>query len=85
MIDSCEKNAMLAMHYPSRYVFEIMSEDTGQDGSVRLNVSDSGVGRRDLFLEVEIPNFGARHSGDTGAKIGELAPRSGEGGAMGAV
>ncbi len=41
MIDSCEKNAMLATHYPGRYLFEVISGDTGQDGSVTLHVSDS--------------------------------------------
>ncbi|MCC6272599.1 MAG: hypothetical protein IT572_03955 [Deltaproteobacteria bacterium] len=40
MLDSCEKNAMLALHYPGRYVFEVVSGDNGQDGWITLNVSD---------------------------------------------
>ncbi|MDL1870709.1 hypothetical protein FBR05_00725 [Deltaproteobacteria bacterium PRO3] len=40
MFDSCEKHAMLALHYPGRYVFEVVSGDGGQDGSITLNVSD---------------------------------------------
>lgn len=40
MLDSCEKNAMLALHYPGRYLFEVVSVDSGQDGSVKLHVSD---------------------------------------------
>lgn len=43
LIDSCEKHAMLVMHYPDRYHFEVVSGDGGQDGSVTLNVNEGSL------------------------------------------
>ncbi|MFO1463971.1 MAG: hypothetical protein U1F66_09330 [bacterium] len=41
LFESCEKDAMLAFHYPSRYGFEIISSETGKDGSATLHITDS--------------------------------------------
>lgn len=63
LFDSCEKNALLAMHYPAKYVFEIMSQDTGQDGNVQLDVSSStsdavmcSVKTRSMMIDPKLPS-----------------------------
>ena len=55
LIDSCEKNAMLVLHYPSRYGFEVISGDTGQDGNVNLSVSDSSSDNAICGIKIKSP------------------------------
>ena len=62
LFDSCEKNALLVMHYPSRYAFEVMSQDAGQDGTVQLDVSSStsdavmcSVKSKSLMIDPKLP------------------------------
>lgn len=41
LMDSCEKSAMLVMHYPNRYELDFASSAVGQASSVRIDLTDS--------------------------------------------